>query len=300
MNHIPRFNWFNLASRRSTREAARTQNDEERVAVDDKDENQPSQDDIFREPWKYVGYRGYAQFISSDDDFLIFRQFQELSARTALRLQDKVSVLEARLMELDDSHSRKASDPVNNGTFRNKKDDRETILDEIEAALGRYHEFLIRQANIKQFPLAPQRDVKNIRRWHENYDRRAINENQQGYLDHCDLVCLRHRETPPLRRLIDNSLRFRTLPIWRDKFHPSVKGSEWVKYYSDKRMNTFVSVVITAIGTAMLITPIWLLRRLEDLDRKLAVITAFVFVFLLVLSFAMAAKPFEALGATAA
>lgn len=185
-------------------------------------------------------------------------------------------------MELDDSHSRKASDPVNNGTFRNKKDDRETILDEIEAALGRYRkynlaplcqycdrwfiildEFLIRQANIKQFPLAPQRDVKNIRRWHENYDRRAINENQQGYLDHCDLVCLRHRETPPLRRLIDNSLRFRTLPIWRDKFHPSVKGSEWVKYYSDKRMNTFVSVVITAIGTAMLITPIWLLRRLE-------------------------------------
>jgi hypothetical protein len=39
---------------------------------------------------------------------------------------------------------------------------------------------------------------------------------------------------------------------------------------------------------------------MDSLTRKLAVITAFVLVFLLVLSFAMVAKPFEALGATAA
>lgn len=50
----------------------------------------------------------------------------------------------------------------------------------------------------------------------------------------------------------------------------------------------------------MLITPIWILQALTELKPKLAVITGFIFIFLLVLSLAMVAKPFEALGATAA
>jgi hypothetical protein len=49
----------------------------------------------------------------------------------------------------------------------------------------------------------------------------------------------------------------------------------------------------------MLVTPIWVLNSLE-LRSRLVVITVFIVVFLLVMSFAMVAKPFEALGATAA
>ncbi|KAI0376858.1 hypothetical protein F5Y04DRAFT_197205 [Hypomontagnella monticulosa] len=50
----------------------------------------------------------------------------------------------------------------------------------------------------------------------------------------------------------------------------------------------------------MLIAPLWILQYLESPTYKLVVITLFVFTFLLTLSFAMAARPFEALGATAA
>lgn len=71
-------------------------------------------------------------------------------------------------------------------------------------------------------------------------------------------------------------------------------------YYSDKKLNAFVSGVITAIGTLLLIVPIWILETLENLKVKLGVITIFVFVFLVILSSAIATKPFEALGATAA
>ena len=53
-------------------------------------------------------------------------------------------------------------------------------------------------------------------------------------------------------------------------------------------------------GVVMLISPIWILQALTPQKAKLAVITAFEFVFLLVLSLAMEARPFEALGATAA
>ncbi|KAI0900754.1 hypothetical protein F4806DRAFT_449816 [Annulohypoxylon nitens] len=260
-----------------------------------------SSDDIHRQPWKYIGYRGYARFMSSDSDFLIFRSYRDLSVRLALRLQDRVSELEMKLAELDDSHSRKESMPVNNGTFRDKKDDRELVLDEISTALDRYHKFLIRQSHIREFPSAPSRDVKNIKRWHQNYNCRAIDEAEQGYLNQDDLICLNQRDSPPLRQLIDNSLRLRTLPIWRDRSRmPGEQGLEYVGYYSDKRLNAFVSGIITAIGTLLLIVPIWILETLESLKAKLGVITIFVFVFLVVLSSAMATKPFEALGATAA
>lgn len=73
-----------------------------------------------------------------------------------------------------------------------------------------------------------------------------------------------------------------------------------VSYYSDKRMGGFASGVIVAVGVIMLITPIWILQAMKTLQAKLAVITVFVFAFLLILSFPMASKPFEALGATAA
>lgn len=65
-------------------------------------------------------------------------------------------------------------------------------------------------------------------------------------------------------------------------------------------MDTFASAVIVFIGASILITPIWILQAIEDVRMKLAVITAFVLTCLLLLSFAMASKPFEALGVAAA
>ncbi|KAI0902956.1 hypothetical protein F4823DRAFT_569169 [Ustulina deusta] len=65
-------------------------------------------------------------------------------------------------------------------------------------------------------------------------------------------------------------------------------------------MDSFASAVIVFVGASILVTPIWILQAIETLKTKLAVITAFVLVFLLILSFAMVSKPFEALGATAA
>lgn len=83
-----------------------------------------------------------------------------------------------------------------------------------------------------------------------------------------------------------------------------VKAPEYdakqISYYSDERMDRFTSAVLLVIGVVMLITPIWILEALNGIRYKLAVITIYVFVFLLILSLAMYTKPFEALGATAA
>ncbi|XXG96974.1 hypothetical protein Hte_003267 [Hypoxylon texense] len=261
---------------------------------------EPSQDDIYGRPWKYIGYRGYTQFIASDNDLFIFRQFTELNTRIALRLQDKVSVLETELNALEDSYSAKKSGPINNGSFRDDMDEREVLLVKIEKALDRYNKFLANQSSASRFPQAPRRDVKNIKRWHEEYGNRVIDKDELSYLNREDLICLSPKDKTPLRQLIDSSLRLRTLSIWRDTSRPSTRNLGHVSYFSDKKMNVFVSIMIIFIGTAMLIIPIWILERQDDLERKLVVITIFIFAFLVVLSSVMVTKPFEALGATAA
>jgi hypothetical protein len=65
-------------------------------------------------------------------------------------------------------------------------------------------------------------------------------------------------------------------------------------------MDSFVSGAIALIGITMLLTPIWILQALEKFWPKLVVISIFILVFLFKMSFTMVAKPFEALGATAA
>jgi len=32
--------------------------------------------ELDEKPWKYVGYRGYTEFLVSDNDFLVFRRIQ--------------------------------------------------------------------------------------------------------------------------------------------------------------------------------------------------------------------------------
>ena len=161
---------------------------------------------------------------------------------------------------------------------------------------------MLQQSKLRRYPEAPNRDITSIRNWHHNHDHVAIADEEQGYLKHeKDLICLVQKDKTPLRRLIDKSLTVRTLSIWKhkDKVVPNY-DVEYVSHYSDDRVDRFASVVIIAVGIIMLITPIWALQAMDGLQAKLGVITAFVLIFLLVLSFAMASKPFEALGATAA
>ena len=154
---------------------------------------------------------------------------------------------------------------------------------------------------MKNLPRAPERDVKSIRNWHYNHGRAAIGTEEQTYLEKSDLIRVVHEERTPLRQIIDSSLKLRTLSIWRSKEDkPPDYDADHVSYYSSKRIDGFASSIIVIIGVIMLITPIWVLQALSTLSMKLGMITLFISVFLLLVSFAMVTKPFEALGATAA
>ena len=159
----------------------------------------------------------------------------------------------------------------------------------------------MQQNQLKRLPQAPKRDIKSIKNWHFNHDYAAIAREEQTYLDKHDLIRVVQNDRTPLRRVIDSSLRLRTLSIWQYRHEDdSHHGHTHVSYYSDRRIDGFVSVMIVMIGMIMLIAPIWILQALESLVMKLVTITIFISVFLLLISFAMVSKPFEALGSTAA
>lgn len=97
-----------------------------------------NQDEFQQKPWKYVGYKGYADFLSSDDDLFILRRFNALNVRVTLAQQDKISELEQRLVEIDERNSQLNSPDVNNGTRRDDLEERRLLLDEISEEIYRY------------------------------------------------------------------------------------------------------------------------------------------------------------------
>ncbi|KAI1267996.1 hypothetical protein F5Y18DRAFT_377102 [Xylariaceae sp. FL1019] len=276
--------------------------DEENSVAPSASPAEPSPEEIGGKPWKYVGYKRYAEFISSDDDLLIFRRFTALNARVALLLQDRVSELEEKLKEIDYQYSNIDAPDINNGSFRDDMKDRDELMNEITKRLERYNNFLIQQSQLREFTRAPKRDIQSLKTWHENFDNSAIDQDEQVYLSKTqDLVRLKSQDKTVLREWIDSSLQLRTLSIWKKKSRevPKYEANN-VSYYSDRAMDSFASSVIVFIGAVILITPLWVLQAMNNLTKKLAVITVFVLVFLLVLSFMLVAKPFEVLAATAA
>ncbi|KAI1384466.1 uncharacterized protein F4822DRAFT_364605 [Hypoxylon trugodes] len=262
----------------------------------------PTEQDILRKPWKHIGYRGYSDFLASDNDFFVLRRFNTLNVRIALLLQDELAALESELSEMDANYSNKDAVDINNGTLRCDQEDRIELLEEIRQKLRHYNEFILQQTAMKKYQSTPLRVVKFIRNWHHNHDYSAINKVEQEYLEaEKDLISIAAKDKMPVRQLIDQSRRLRTLSIWKQN-NPDTPDHDapYVTYYSDKRIDSFASGIIVAIGVIMLIAPLWILQFLAGSVHKLIVITLFVFVFLIILSIAMAAKPFEALGATAA
>lgn len=101
-----------------------------------------TQDEVDEKPWKYIGYKGYTDFIASENDFFMLRRFASISTRIALKLQDEVLELEEKLEELDKKYSRRGAVDVNNGSFRDDEDDRAQVLELLRQKLVVYSEFL--------------------------------------------------------------------------------------------------------------------------------------------------------------
>lgn len=95
--------------------------------------------ELNRKPWKYVGYRGFCEFVTSDNDFFVLRRFSELTARVLLALQDELSELESQLSILESQLSSISAPDVHNGSFREETSEtRLNLIHEIDKKLRSY------------------------------------------------------------------------------------------------------------------------------------------------------------------
>lgn len=266
----------------------------------------PSEEEYYRKPWKYLGYRRYAEFLASDKSALIFRRFGTLNARVLLLLQDQIVQLEERLSQLDTQHSRQSAQDIHNGSFRHDEViERTEILLEIHVKLKEYNALLLQHTTLRAHPKPPAFDIASLKNWLSNAQK-AINPQETTYLDetHDLLSVVPAPPTSPLRRLLAQSPSFNFLRIWRKPLPRRAEAfsvyPETVHYSSDARMERVVTVTIVLLGTVMLILPLWVLAVTPGMMKRLGIITGFVFVFIGLVAGTTVARPFETLAAAAA
>ncbi|KAE9376269.1 hypothetical protein N431DRAFT_479582 [Stipitochalara longipes BDJ] len=262
-----------------------------------------TQQEVDYKPWKYIDYQGYSKILASETDFLVFRRFGISNARILLRLQDRVVILQEKLERLDRQLKRREAEDIHNGSFRQDNEARESVLNELQIALAEYNAFLLQQGELRKCPSAPQTDIQSLLNWHENHSNSAIAKEETQYLTHKhDLISLSPKGETPLERLLQRSGKLRFHWFWKDNDVPELPlyDQNIVKLFSDKKLDRFITVIITTLGTLMLIVPLWVLPNLEHVNAKLGIITAFVVVFLGLVAYTTAAKPFESLAAAAA
>ncbi|PYH42969.1 uncharacterized protein BP01DRAFT_384919 [Aspergillus saccharolyticus JOP 1030-1] len=247
-----------------------------------------TQEEIDQKPWKYLGYHVYSTFLSSDRDFCNFRRFDRLNVRVLLLMQDEIVQLEEELDEIDRYYSQREVADENNGSLRHDT--------------RKEHRFILQYMKILNRAATADRDRESLRNWLHNY-KGAIWEKEQQYIEKVDLIPLVPKDRSPLRRIFERSSRFRLSRIWRRGPAPStlpLHVRERIHLYSDKSIDFFVNLTTTVVGLAMLIAPLWILAYTTGPATKLAVITVFTLAFLALVSLGTTARPYEAIGATAA
>jgi len=160
---------------------------------------------------------------------------------------------------------------------------------------------MIQQAQLRNKPPIPAKDVNSVKNWFENHIN-AITEPESRYIHKSsDLVQLVPKSKTPLRRLLERSQNFRLWKTWhvkRDDLECHDTDHEF--YTSDEQIDAFVTLTIGSVGLVMIIAPLWILNFVNESVTRLAIITSFIVLFMCLVSFASVARPFESLGATAA
>ncbi|KAF4961384.1 hypothetical protein FSARC_10200 [Fusarium sarcochroum] len=108
------------------------------------------------------GYPRFTALIAAHSPFFVFRRFSRLRARLLLLKQDRLSVLEQKLDQID--HSETA--PILLGKSRmDRNGERLSVLSEIECGLADYDDFVEKTSRTLNFSAAEARDAQSLKNW---------------------------------------------------------------------------------------------------------------------------------------
>lgn len=265
--------------------------------------SQLTQHDLEEKPWKYVGYKALARYVSSADDFFVLRRFDRLHSRILLRLQDQLAKLEDDLDLIDAEFSQKEAQDVDNGCFRNDQTKRKDLLDLITAKMERYDQLVVNYLTLKAREPAPKMNTNNIKQWLENH-RQPIHPDEIGFLHADDLITASRISKSALRRSFEQHVLAPTTGLFGlFALKPSPDAlpgeAETTVLGKDEHVDAVAALAIFFAAAVMLIAPLWTLVVVDGMFKKLGIITVFLFLFLGILTWGTLSRPFEILAATA-
>ena len=97
-------------------------------------------EDIERKSWRYIGYRGFSEWLASSGDFFVIRRYDTLSARVILLMQWELSKLETSLSGLDYERSHLVVKDLHNGSYEADDDARQMVIRSIQQKLTEYRQ----------------------------------------------------------------------------------------------------------------------------------------------------------------
>ena len=111
---------------------------------------QPTANDVREKAWKYVGYKGFSQWLASSDDFLVVRRFDTLAARVLLLLQWELVKIEKDLSDLDDALKATTTIDRHNGSFELDYEGRQMTINLAHGKLKEYCQFTLQSVLLNQ------------------------------------------------------------------------------------------------------------------------------------------------------
>lgn len=278
--------------------------------------------------YKYIGYPGLCQFMASDNDFFVLRRFGDLNVRVLLDMQHDIQQQENRLLELDQKCKEDPNPWAKMDSLAWDKNaghpfpERAAILRSLRGILREYSkhspslpskcvplrvldEHLATYAELRKQETAQKYQIANVKNWLKDYNPKddpqagAIKHDEVEWLaHHSDIVCIAPETKSPLVLWFEKSRLLRW--IFRKKEKPGQAAGDKTMYWSDKWMRGLADSTVIFLGLLMLFGPMWWLNWVDDDQKRLGIITAFVTTFSVTLRVVSDGRPFEVLAATAA
>lgn len=163
-------------------------------------------------------------------------------------------------------------------------------------------ELLRAHSDLRTRPRAPKRNVAHVGNWFCNNDGAIMEEERRSISHKEDLISIAYAQKPTMRQFLESHIIFRLCWFWRKKPPPEMREcyKETRFYSSDERIDCYTTIAIFVTGLLMLIAPLWTMNVISRPYLKLGVITIFIVMFLSIVYYGTAAKPFETLAAIAA
>ncbi|KAI1376850.1 hypothetical protein F4677DRAFT_76026 [Hypoxylon crocopeplum] len=235
-----------------------------------------------------AGYPRFTALVAAHSYFLC-RRFDRLRARLLLSKQDKLSMLEKRLDEVD----QKETSLLFLGKSRcDRNPDRIALLSEIESSLGDYDQFVERTSRMLSYGHAQRRDRESLHNWLGGTG--SLARDETAYLTHRhELVSLAPTGDAAVSQLEtwveDKLIHFGFL---QSRLHASSADSN-VFCHSGSLIKQLAKSLLLVLITLLLMMPIIICNILTTTTARIVIVMASTITYLLILSGLTRSKTME-------